>query len=266
MNILAADDESIALHQLTETIRAAAPEAELAAFQRPRELLEYAEHHPCDVAFLDVELGPMTGIEVAKQLKIWHPKINIVFVTGYSQYMSDAFKLRASGYVGKPVSETAIAEELADLRNPVELAHQNVLTARCFGTFDVFVNGKSVAFERSKTKELLAYLIDRRGSAVTSGALRAVLWESAEADKSKGTYLQMLKKDLITTLRAVGAESVLRITRNQYAVDASKISCDFYDYLDDKPAGVRAYNGEYMAQYSWGEIQNVLLRDRKKKQ
>lgn len=34
--------------------------------------------------------------------------------------------------------------------------------------------------------------------------------------------------------------------------------------MDDKPEGVRAYNGEYMSQYSWGEIQNVLLKDREK--
>lgn len=44
-----------------------------------------------------------------------------------------------------------------------------------------------------------------------------------------------------------------------------KIHCDYYDYMDDKPEGVRAYNGEYMSQYSWGEIQNVLLKDREKK-
>lgn len=263
MNIFAADDEKIALSQLTDAIRTAAPDARLSAFYQPKELLAFAQEHPCDVAFLDVEMGSMTGVEVAKQLKVLYPKVNIVFVTGYSQYMSEAFKLRASGYVSKPVTVEAIAEELAGLRNPPEIQHQNVLTARCFGTFDVFANGSSLTFERSKTKELLAYLIDRRGSAVTSGELRAVLWEDAETDKSKATYLQMLKKDLVDTLRAAGAESALRISWNKYAVDTSKISCDYYDYLDNKPNGVRAYNGEYMAQYSWGEVQNVLLRDKK---
>ena len=263
MNIFAADDEKIALSQLTDAIRTAAPDAQLSAFYQPKELLAFAQEQPCDVAFLDVEMGSMTGVEVAKQLKVLYPKVNIVFVTGYSQYMSEAFKLRASGYVSKPVTVEAIAEELAGLRNPPEIQHQNVLTARCFGTFDVFANGSSLTFERSKTKELLAYLIDRRGSAVTSGELRAVLWEDAETDKSKATYLQMLKKDLLDTLRAAGAESVLRISWNKYAVDTSKISCDYYDYLDNKPNGVRAYNGEYMAQYSWGEVQNVLLRDKK---
>ena len=150
--------KKIALSQLTDAIRTAAPDAQLSAFYQPKELLAFAQEHPCDVAFLDVEMGSMTGVEVAKQLKVLYPKVNIVFVTGYSQYMSEAFKLRASGYVSKPVTVEAIAEELAGLRNPPEIQHKNVLTARCFGTFDVFANGSSLTFERSKTKELLAYL------------------------------------------------------------------------------------------------------------
>lgn len=261
MKIIAADDEQIVLEQLVSTIREAAPQAELVFFQKPRELLEYAKDHTYDVAFLDIEMGAISGIEVAKQLKIWNPKVNIIFVTGYNQYMAEAFRLRVSGYVGKPATVEEIREELEGLRIPVLPEKNNVLVAKCFGTFDVFVNGKRLEFERSKTKELLAYLIDRRGSAVTSGELRAVLWEDAESEKSKSTYLQMIKKDLLSTLKRAGVGDVLVLSWNKYAVDPEKISCDFYDYLDDKPEGIRAYNGEYMSQYSWGEVQNVLLHD-----
>ena len=176
MTIIAADDEQIALEQLVEAIHVAAPEAELHSFQNPRKMLEYAEEHPCDVAFLDVEMGTVTGIEAAKQLKRWNPQVNIIFVTGYDKYMADAFKLRASGYVQKPAAVQDILEEIEGLRNPVIPQKENILVAKCFGNFDAFVNGKSLEFERSKTREMLAYLIDRRGNAVTSGELRAVLW------------------------------------------------------------------------------------------
>lgn len=43
-------------------------------------------------------------------------------------------------------------------------------------------------------------------------------------------------------------------SRGKDAIVPEKISCDYYDYLDDKPEGIRAYNGEYMSQYSWGEL------------
>lgn len=259
MRILAADDELIPCKQLTDAIRLAAPNAELHAFERPKELLVYAETHPADVAFLDIEMGSMTGIEVAKQLKLWYPKINLIFVTAYQQYMSDAFRLHASGYVEKPVSADAISVELENLRVPVLSTRENMLTAKCFGTFDVFVNGKSLDFERKKSKELLAYLIDRRGCSVTSGELRTILWEDSGNEKAKGTYLQVLKKDLLQTLKKAGVSDVLNFSWNKYAIDKTKICCDYYDYLDDKPEGVRAYNGEYMSQYSWAELGNVTL-------
>ena len=209
MKIIAADDEPFALEDLVAVIKEARPEAEVHDFGNPTELLDFAKEQPCDVAFLDIDMGYMSGIEVAKQLKIWHPKINVIFVTAYDEYMHTAIKMRASGYLSKPATREDVSEELENLRNPLPQGDAHTLVAKCFGTFDVFVDGKSLSFERNKTKELLAYLIDRRGNAVTSGELRAVLWEDAQTDKNTGTYLQILKKDLISTLRREGVEEIL---------------------------------------------------------
>lgn len=264
MRIITADDEPLALESLTEAVKEAVPEEEIHEFSNPEKLLEFAGSTLCDVAFLDIDMGFMSGIEVAKKLKIWNPAINIIFVTAYSEYMYTAIKMRVSGYLTKPVTREEVKEELENLRNPVRMPAEHRLQAKCFGTFDVFVEGKSLSFERSKTKELLAYLIDRRGNAVTSGEIRAVLWENAPNDKTTGTYLQILKKDLVSALKREGVEDVLKLSWNKYAIDSGKISCDYYDYLDDKPEGVHAYNGEYMSQYSWGELANAILQDENK--
>lgn len=260
MNIIAADDEKYSLEELVEAIKKADSSGTVASFTNPNDVLEYSGSNKVDIAFLDIEMGSMSGIEVAKQLKRIHPKVNIIFVTGYNQYMREAIHLRASGYVEKPVTAEDISEELNNLRNPLPYK-ENVLVAKCFGNFDVFVNGESLYFERSKTKEMLAYLIDRRGAAVTSGELCAVLWENAENDRNTGVYLQKLKKDLINTLKNAGVSDVFRMSWNKYSVDPDKISCDYYDYLNNEPEGIRSYNGEYMSQYSWGEIHNVLISD-----
>lgn len=58
----------------------------------------------------------MTGIELAKELQKRNPTINIIFITGYKEYMGDAFGLYASGYLLKPVKEAAIREALNHLR------------------------------------------------------------------------------------------------------------------------------------------------------
>lgn len=270
MKILVADDEDIILKQLLDILKKVCPEAETVGFTRVDRLLEYAVDHVCDIAFLDIDMGSMSGIEIAKQLKIWYPHINIIFVTAYEEYMKTAFSMHVSGYLTKPVSEKDIVEELNNLRNPVEDPVQEGVVAKCFGTFDIFVNGRSMAFKRSKTKEMLAYLIDRRGNSVTSGELRAILWESTvwekntKKDRDMNHYFQVIKRDLVYTLKENGVEDIFISSWNKYAVDTTKIKCDYYDYMDDRPEGVQAYNGEYMAQYSWGEIKNVLLKDRKK--
>ena len=109
MKIIAADDEKLALQNLTKAIAEAEPEAELVTFSEPEEVLDYAKDHPLDVAFLDVEMGTMTGIEVAKQLKIRYPKINIVFVTGYDKYMAQAKTIAARHHqpADKEINQTA---------------------------------------------------------------------------------------------------------------------------------------------------------------
>ena len=69
---------------------------------------------PADIAFLDINMRGMTGVELAKKLKDLCPKINIIFVTGYEEYKGDAMDLRASGYILKPVTKEQIDKELTD--------------------------------------------------------------------------------------------------------------------------------------------------------
>lgn len=256
MNIIAADDEPLALRSLVKAIKEAQPDANIEEFTEPESVVEYAKEHQVDVAFLDIEMGTMTGIEVAKKLKVQYPKINIIFVTAYDKYMAEAIQLRMSGYVTKPATKEKILIELEDLKHPVTVINNNVLTVRCFGNFEVFVNGKIVEFDKAKTKEMLAYLVDRRGSRVTTGELRSVLWEDVDTDANTRSYLSKIKKDLVTTLKKYDLKDVFIETRKGYAVDTELISCDYYDFVDDKPEGVRAYNGEYMSQYSWGELRH----------
>ena len=49
------------------------------------------------------------GVEVAKRLKNANPKMNIIFVTGFSEYKSDAMDMKASGYIMKPVPRQKVS-------------------------------------------------------------------------------------------------------------------------------------------------------------
>ena len=70
--------------------------ADLHPFRKQSELLADAEENGCDIAFLDIHMRGMNGVELAKGLKQINPKMNIIFVTGYDEYTGDAMRLHAS--------------------------------------------------------------------------------------------------------------------------------------------------------------------------
>lgn len=178
MKILAADDEILQLNKLERAIAKAVPSAEIVAFSDSTALLEQIKSGntaDTNVAFLDIEMGAVSGIRIAKKLQAVNSKINIVFVTGFLEYASDAFELRASGYVSKPATEQKIRAEIDNLRYPMPKPQSGKkIQARCFGYFDVTSDGKPLTFKREKTKELFAYLIDRRGMYAERDLLRSV--------------------------------------------------------------------------------------------
>lgn len=260
MRILALDDEYLALEGLSAAIRAAVPDAELHSFRMVDEALRDAEHFQSDVAFLDIELRGESGISVARKLKALCPRVNIIFVTGFADYMKEAFDLHASGYVMKPVEPSDIKEELANLRfipAPSESAASEIeskkrLFVRTFGSFAVFLDGKPLKFDYTRTSELFAALIDANGEFCTVQKLVSLLWEDEDTSQ-KRSYLRMLLTDLRHTLLGAGLGNVILHSRGLLAVDRSKISCDYFDFRDKKDGALDAFNDEYMSQYSWAE-------------
>ncbi len=262
MRILAVDDERMALNILTRAIREAAPDAEVIAFQTVSETLAAfaSGGAPPDVAFLDIEMPGMTGLELAKRIKALAPRVNIVFVTGYSQYALEALSLRSSGYVMKPVDREQVLAELDNLRNPpAPRAPQKRVRIQCFGDFDIFVEGKAIAFPRAKSKEMLAYLVDRRGANCASGKIAEALWEDGQYDRARQKLFSTVRADMLKSLRQVGAEEIVKRTNNALAIVPEAVACDYYMALAGDAASIHSFVGEYMAAYSWAEFTTAAL-------
>ena len=132
MRILCVDDEPLMLQMLEMAVREAQPDADITAFSKQTDLLNEAKANGCDIAFLDIHMRGMNGVELAKELKAVNPKMNIIFVTGYSEYTGDAMRLHASGYIMKPVTAEDVAHELSDLRFPVVPKENAILKVQCF--------------------------------------------------------------------------------------------------------------------------------------
>lgn len=248
MVIMAVDDEKLMLAGLVDCIRQAAPEAAVYAFRRSSEALEFACSHSIDVAFLDIHMREMDGLTLGRALLNLYPRMNLIFCTSFSEYIEEAFlDVRCNGYVKKPVDVDAIRRELQHLRVPLEKNTKRV-KLRCFGKFEVFVDGSPIAFENSRTREMLAYLVDACGAVCSNQEIIDALWADFENHDS---YFKKLRKDLMDTFDRLGCPDVIFRQRAGLGINTDLVDCDYYTWKTTHEGEDR---GEYMSQYIWAGI------------
>lgn len=197
---------------------------------------------PVDIAFLG--LHKAEDLALAEALRSAHPKANILFCADSREYAMEAWDLNGSAYFLGPITREKLENALQNLRYPVKTGKR--VKIQCFGSFEVTCDGMPVQFKYNRTKELLAYLVDRKGARCTMKELSAVLF----GDIPHRSYLYQLRLDLINTLASLGAADILSHSHGCLSVVQSAVDCDYFDYLDHRlEPPVR----EYMTQYSFGE-------------
>ena len=254
MIAIAVDDEILMLGALVKAITASPDIEEVTKFSDCEEALEYVRNNHADIAFLDINMRGMGGLALAESIIAARPNCKIVFCTGYEEYAIPAFKLHASGYLMKPISAKDVQGEIDNIKGVRQ--KEKLLTVNCFGNFEVYAKDEKLMFKRLKTKELFAFLVDRKGAGMTAKQICAVLFPDDMDDNKNAAYLRQLVLDLKNTLKSVGAENVFRHEKPCYRVDTSLIQCDFLSYLE---TGKPEFFGEYMMQYSWAEETCAML-------
>ena len=253
MIAIAVDDEALMLGALAKAISASPDITSVTKFSDCDAAIDHIKTNPVDIAFLDINMRGMGGLALAEKIISHRPDCKIVFCTGYEEYAIPAFKLHASGYLLKPISAKDVQVEIDNIKGVRQ--REKPLEVKCFGNFEVYVNGEKLTFKRSKTKELLAYLVDRNGAGVTVAEIGVALWEDDEEQKNHN-YIHQLFYDLRQTLAAAGVGEIFIRNNYLYSVDPEKMDCDYYTYLK---TGKPDFHGEYMTQYSWAEKTCGLL-------
>ncbi len=120
---LIADDEPLLAADLATRLAALWPQLDIAAVvHHGPAALDALQRLSPDIAFLDIRMPGLSGIEVAQQARVPH----LVFVTAYDQYAVAAFESAAVDYVLKPVSDERLAQTVERLRARVEQAQPAV--------------------------------------------------------------------------------------------------------------------------------------------
>lgn len=254
MNILAVDDERLALEHLSDELKKVFPQGRLhsdqdafAALDWAGELAERGE--TLDYAFLDIQMRGIDGLELARRLKLCQQETRIFFCTGYSGAAADAY-----GFLLKPTRAERIGQLLSqtppqwrETPNPLP----GDVRAQTFGRFELLVNGTPLPFAEEKARELLAFLVDRRGVPASPEQIAAALWEGEDGDRKRKSRVSAAAASLRKTLKGAGLPNLLVQSRNRLAIDPNKIKCDAYDFEKWDMSAVNAFRGAYMTGYSW---------------
>lgn len=111
---LIADDEPLLRERLAAHLARLWPQLQIVAQARNgREAIELFEQHRPAIAFLDVHMPGVNGVEAARALR---GQADIVFVTAYEQYAVAAFEQGAVDYLVKPFDEARLAETVQRLQ------------------------------------------------------------------------------------------------------------------------------------------------------
>lgn len=117
-NIIIVDDMKAILSASLPVLEKTIPHASIVGFTRPSEAIEYARKNRIALAFLDIEMGKTSGLELCRTLLQIHPHTNVVFLTAYNEYALDAWDTEACGFLLKPVTPESVRQQLAHLRYP----------------------------------------------------------------------------------------------------------------------------------------------------
>lgn len=204
------------------------------------------------------------GLKIARQIHDISPQTKVIFVTKKPEFAVMAFKTRAVGYLLCELTEQALREEFEDLHIGTDSVQNHKLIAKTFGNFELLCDGVAIKFSRAKSKELIAYLIDKRGTSASSSELIVNLWEDRDVDRTTRSMLQNLLADIRNTLQSYGILDFFDTKRNSFRINDNCLECDYYKLLDGDKSACQKFVGEYMSSYAWAEITAGMLCEKVK--
>lgn len=273
--IIAVDDEPISLKKF-EHIICKEPRVELvASFVDPVEALDYIRRNPIDIAFLDIEMPNLNGLELAERIGEIDPYVNIIFVTAFDQYALDAFKAHAIGYLLKPldIREVSLHIDKLTLNKSPRVAKPmptetkiKKLTVKCLGQYSCYASespDENILFRTAKTAELFAFLVHHYKSPVTKYFILDSLFPDIDYEKSNKLFYVSCSY-LRSAFSKYNIVDVLIRENDSYRINTAMIDCDYINFmnyyerlneltLDELKDASDQYNGEYLLgrSYEW---------------
>ncbi len=288
MRAILVDDEPLALRRLKQMLECDVGGVEVIEMCiDPVQAVDMTIKHQPDVAFLDIRMPGMNGLQLGERLQSAVPGIELVFVTGYDQYAVHAFQLYALDYILKPVRADRLRRSVQRLREKLKVTKElgrepQLPLICCFNQLAFQPPGKEecqpVKWRTSKAQELFAYLLHHRNRTVDRGAIIELLWPDFEVSRA-AQQLYTTVYHIRQTLKASGMETVsissadleigYRLTMGEARLDVEEwenhlrqLGDPDVHTVEKYEQALQLYRGNYLGDYEylWAEHERERLR------
>ncbi|MGI6264226.1 MAG: response regulator [Acutalibacteraceae bacterium] len=256
MRAIIVEDEAIMLKRFVRLCEGIADLNITGQFDNAAEALCYARKNPVELAFLDVKMPGMNGVELAKQLRALRPDILIVFVSAYDEYLRDFNQIGGDYYIIKPYTKETI-DMMMDRIRLIASRQQKPLYIHTFGRFNVLRDGKPVPLT-GKAKEILALVVTKRGKEISNEEIFSTIWEERQYSNANMVVYYNALRRLKQALEREGLSELLISTPHGQMINTALFDCDYYAWQDKNMGSRDKFEGEFLSEYSWGEY---LLAD-----
>ncbi len=281
MKAILVDDEGLALKDLERQLEKIGGIEIAGKFRNAADALQRIEELNPDVAFLDIDMPEISGLEAAERIHKISEEIDIVFVTAYHEYAIKAFELAALDYVLKPINADRLAHTLSRLKQRASSRPREneppVATVSCFRRLNIEY-GKSEPFSwrTVRAQELFAYMVYKRNQPVRKDILLDLLWPDTEYKKAF-TQLYTTVYQIRKSIEAAGLTIKLTNSGSDYYLDLGNNRYDVQEWENGRLslpeltpetaaehlAWLESYEGDYLSEtdYVWAENERKRLRD-----
>ncbi|MCE5189136.1 MAG: response regulator [Eubacteriales bacterium] len=234
MNAFVIDDEPLCLEDIVWQLSRYSDIELKGSYGDPLEASEAICALRPDVVFLDIDMPKMNGFELAQEIQAQSTGTIVIFVTAYKKYALEAYNAYPLDFLVKPVSKTRLDETIEHLRRQYRLLHptiekQSGFRIKCFGSFEI-ITDSDARFPTRRVKELLLYLISRRGVAATREEMLDALFDRSNDRNSVNNLYVTLSRLRVLLNCWDGGQSRIRLTSDNALLIAPGV-CDYIDFI-----------------------------------
>ncbi|MDR3644916.1 MAG: response regulator [Clostridia bacterium] len=237
LKVILVDDELPALEETNYLLGKYSTLEVTGMYQSAEEAMQALSEQKAGAVFLDIDMPGVNGLELAMKIQELYAGILIVFITAFSEYALEAFRVYPVDYILKPVNEKRLELTVRHLLEQSALRKMLLQEStktyiHCFGSFEVYSESSEklqMKFATRQAKQMFAYLVAHLEKPVSRQELIDNIF-GGDYDSKTVNLLHVTAYKLRIALEEIGASRSSITIRGNYILETAGGVCDYIDF------------------------------------